>query len=378
MLESLLTTIHATPHMMTMNFAGAGSQALAWLHSVGGSSRTILEATDRYVPTSLIEAVGYTPEKFTSVEVGEALATHAYKRARYLAKPELPVFGVGCTATIATDRAKKGDHRCVVSIADSLGLTSYELVLVKGTRDRQGEEDLVSCLILYAIAEASGIYDLPVLPLVEGEAVQQTFTPTSELLELLEGKVQWLKIESNGALQTGNILSNVALLSGSFNPLHEGHKELSKASSEHLGQDVIFEIPLINADKPPLEPLVLRKRAVQFLGFDTLVLSRAPFFQQKASLYPNSTFVLGADTAERLVAPRYYSDSLEKMRQALEDLRQKGTHFLVAGRSSKGDFKTLEDIAIPPAYTDIFDEIPQDKFHMDISSTDIRAKLDKS
>jgi hypothetical protein len=49
MLE-FLTAIHATPHMMTMNFAGAGAQALAWLHSVGGSSRTILEATDRYVP----------------------------------------------------------------------------------------------------------------------------------------------------------------------------------------------------------------------------------------------------------------------------------------------------------------------------------------
>ncbi len=378
MLESLLTSIHATPQMMTMYFAGAGSQALAWLHSVGGSSRTILEATDRYVPTSLIEAVGYTPEKFTSVEVGEALATHAFKRARHLAKPELPVFGVGCTATIATDRAKKGDHRCVVSIADPLGLTSYELVLVKGPRDRQGEEDLVSWLILYAITEACGIYDLPALSLVEGESIKQTFKPITELSELFEGKSQWLKIEPNGTLQTGDTLSNVALLSGSFNPLHEGHKELSKVASLHLNQDVIFELPLINADKPPLEPLVLRKRAVQFLGFDTLVLSRAPFFNQKANLYPDSTFVLGADTAERLVAPRYYSDSPEKMQLALGGLRQKGSRFLVAGRSSKGDFKTLEDIAIPPEFIDIFDEIPQNKFHMDVSSTDIRAKLAKS
>jgi hypothetical protein len=327
------------------------------------------------VPSSLIEAVGYTPEKFTSVEVGEALAKHAYQRARHLAKPELPVFGVGCTATIATDRAKKGDHRCVVSICDPLGLTSYELVLLKGARDRQGEEDLVSWLILYAIAEACGVYHLPTLSLVEGEEVKQTFIPVAELASLLEGKNQWLKIEPNGTLQTGHTLSKVALLSGSFNPLHEGHKELSKVASEHLKQDVIFELPLINADKPPLEPLVLRKRAVQFLGFDTLMLSRAPFFNQKAELYPNSTFVLGADTAERLVAAKYYGDSLENMRQALSDLRQKGSRFLVAGRSSKGDFKTLSDIAIPRDYLDMFDEIPQDRFHMDISSTVIRAKL---
>jgi nicotinic acid mononucleotide adenylyltransferase len=350
---------------------------LAWLHSVGGSSRTVLEATDRYVPSSLIEAVGYTPEKFTSVEVGEALAKHAFARARKLAKPETPVFGVGCTATIATDRAKKGDHRCVVSICDPFGLTSYELVLFKGTRDRQGEEDLVSWLILYAIAEACGVYDLPKLVLVQGETVQQTFIPTSELAELLEGKTQWLKIEPNGNLQTGNVLPSTALLSGSFNPLHEGHKELSKVASTHLGNDVVFELPLINADKPPLDPLVLRKRAVQFLGFDTLLLSRAPFFHQKADLYPNSTFVLGADTAERLVAPKYYSDSVEKMYQALEILRQKGATFLVAGRTSKGDFKTLEDIAIPTTFLAMFDEIPQEHFQMDISSTEIRKNIER-
>lgn len=378
MLEPLLTAIHATPHMMTMNFAGAGAQALAWLHSVGGSSRTLLEATDRYVPSSLIEAVGYTPEKFTSVEVGEALATHAFKRARHLAKPEVPVFGLGCTATIATDRAKKGDHRCVVSIADPLGVTSYELVLVKGARERQGEEDVVSWLILYAIAEACGIYDLPILPLVDGEAIKQSFTPVNELSELLEGKAQWLKIEPHGALQTGDRLPNVALLSGSFNPLHEGHKELSKVASQHLGQDVMFELPLVNADKPPLEPLVLRKRAMQFLGFDTLILSRAAFFHQKAHLYPDSTFVLGADTAERLVAPKYYGDNSEKMQQALEDIRQKSGRFLIASRSSKGELKTLQDIAIPKAYIGMFDDIPREAFYMDISSTEIRKTLGTS
>ena len=58
LLTELLTAVHATPHMMVMNFAGAGAEALAWLHSVGGSSRTILEATDRYVQTSFIEATG--------------------------------------------------------------------------------------------------------------------------------------------------------------------------------------------------------------------------------------------------------------------------------------------------------------------------------
>jgi hypothetical protein len=375
MLETLLTAIHATPHMMTLNFAGAGSQALAWLHSVGGSSRTILEATDRYVPTSLIEAVGFIPEKFTSVEVGEALAKNAYHRARQLAKPEVPVFGVGCTATIATDRAKKGEHRCVVSVYDPFGVTSYELVLVKGTRDRQGEEDLVSLLMLSAIAEACGIYDLPDLPLVENEVVQQTFTPTLELSKLISGEIPWLLINPDGSFQRGETLANIALLSGSFNPLHQGHKKLAEVSGHDLSREVFFELPLINAEKPPLEPLLLRKRAVQFLGFAPLILSRAPLFNQKAKMYPKSTFILGADTAARLVAPRFYKDDPTLMMQALEDVRQQGGRFLVAGRSSKDDFTTLEDIAIPAGYAEMFSEIPESSFHMDISSTELREKF---
>jgi Cytidylyltransferase-like len=382
-LEKLLTAIHATPHMMTMDFAGAGSQALAWLHSVGGSSRTVLEATDRYIPTSLAEAVGYMPEKFTSVETGNALAKHAFERAKKLAglnatRPGTPVFGVGCTATIATDRAKKGDHRCVVSICDSLGTLSYELVITKGARDRQGEENLVSLLILNAIAEASGIFDIDDLPLAQGEEVTRAFIPAPKLSRLISGELNWLAIAPDGSLTTGKTLPNLAVLSGSFNPLHEGHKKLSVVASQLLNKDVVFELPLINAEKAPIDLAEARKRAVQFLGFDTLLLSRSPLFDQKAEFYPNSTFILGADTAARLVAPRFYGDDVEKMKGSLEHLRSKGAKFLVAGRSSKDDFKTLDDIEIPINYREMFSEIPESAFKMDISSTELRKKMAES
>jgi nicotinic acid mononucleotide adenylyltransferase len=364
--------------MMTMDFAGAGSQALAWLHSVGGSSRTILEATDRYIPTSLAEAVGHMPEKFTSVETGNALAKHAFERAKKLAKPGTPVFGVGCTATIATDRAKKGDHRCVVSVCDSLGTLSYELVITKGARDRQGEENLVSLLILNAIAEASGVFDIDELPLAQGEKIQRVFLPAPELSKLMSGELNWLLIAPDGSFTTGESLPNLAVLSGSFNPLHEGHKKLSVVASQQLGKDVVFELPLINAEKAPIDLAEARKRAVQFLGFDSLLLSRAPLFDQKAVFYPNSTFILGADTAARLVSPRFYGNTIAGVEESLEHLRSLGATFLVAGRSSKDDFKTLDDIEVPAAYRDMFLEIPEDSFKMDISSTELRKKMAKS
>ena len=61
-LESVIEDLHQTPHMLVYEFAGAGVQALAWLHAVAGSSATILEANDRYSKKSFIESAGFEPE----------------------------------------------------------------------------------------------------------------------------------------------------------------------------------------------------------------------------------------------------------------------------------------------------------------------------
>ncbi|MCA9835987.1 MAG: hypothetical protein KC422_03705 [Trueperaceae bacterium] len=376
MLTELLTAVHATPHMMVMNFAGAGAEALAWLHSVGGSSRTILEATDRYVQTSFIEATGFEPESYTSVAAAKALAHHAFTRARYLAREDKPVFGLGCTATIATDRQKRGDHRVAIAVEDALGYSTYELVITKGARDRAGEESLVSWLILYAVAEACGVFDLPELPLVKGEQVLMVFEPAAELERLSKAELEFVVLEPEGRLST-TVPENLAILSGSFNPLHDGHRQLAEVAAQQLGEDAYFELSLTNADKAPIDLAVARKRAVQFLGLDHLILSRAPLFNDKARLFKGTTFIIGADTASRLINPKYYQSKPEAFHAAFEALRQDGASFLVAGRSRQGDFQTLDDIAIPPDFRDLFSEVPKNSFHMDISSTELRNKFAK-
>ena len=45
---------------LVYEFTGAGSLALAWLHSVAGSSRLLLEACDRYSAHSLGDLLGRT------------------------------------------------------------------------------------------------------------------------------------------------------------------------------------------------------------------------------------------------------------------------------------------------------------------------------
>ena len=60
---NLIQQIHSAGVKLVYEFTGAGSLALTWLHSVGGSSRTVLEATDRYAFASLTDLLGHPPTK---------------------------------------------------------------------------------------------------------------------------------------------------------------------------------------------------------------------------------------------------------------------------------------------------------------------------
>jgi Cytidylyltransferase-like len=163
-----------------------------------------------------------------------------------------------------------------------------------------------------------------------------------------------------------------ALLPGSFNPIHAGHWCLRTAAAQHLGVEVDFELSIHNVDKPALPVETALQRARQFTGRARLWLTRAPTFLEKARLFPGTVFVVGADTAERILAPRYYRDSAA-LQAALDNIRQLGCSFLVAGRvDERGCLRALEHLTVPPDYADLFRGLPD--FRVDISSTQLRTQ----
>ncbi|HWQ13268.1 MAG TPA: hypothetical protein VNL77_10730 [Roseiflexaceae bacterium] len=372
-IQELIARIHAAPPQLVLEFAGAGSLALYWLHSVGGSSRTVLEATDRYSPRSLADLLGEIPAAFVSEATAREMAARAYRRAMLLSDGSPASLGVACTATIATDRAKRGEHRVWVATQDRREGRSYGLVLRKGARDRAGEETVVSQLVLRALLAACAIDAPAPLDLLAGEVVEEGHAPAVDpLAQLLEGAVRSVTVAADGQMVADAPVRG-GLLSGSFNPLHAGHERLAQAAAVVLGQPVAFELPVVNADKPPLGYAELVRRLAQFRGRHMVVLSRAPLFVEKAALFPGCTFVLGYDTAVRLVDPAYYGGEAGRD-AALAAIRARGCRFLVAGRVADGVFRTLADVAIPPEFADLFRAIPEHVFRADISSSEIRAQ----
>jgi hypothetical protein len=188
---------------------------------------------------------------------------------------------------------------------------------------------------------------------------------------LLSGLLATLTIPPQGAPR-GDEPPHGALLSGAFNPLHHGHEGMAAAAAALSGAPVAFELAVVNADKGALTGDEIRRRAEQFAGRHTLVLSRAPLFVQKAALYPGRAFVIGYDTAARVVAPRYYGGEAG-MLAALAALRDAGCSFIVAGRLSEGRFHTLADLPVPAAFAPLFTPIPEALFRADVSSSALRV-----
>ncbi|MFN8481694.1 MAG: hypothetical protein U0768_01385 [Anaerolineae bacterium] len=373
-LKLAIEGIHSRGIRLVYEFAGAGSLALAWLHAVPGSSRTLLEATDRYAAVSLADLLGKSPTKKVSAATAAGMAMAAYRRAMTLTDGVEPCLGLACTAALVTDRARRGADHCWIAVQGPSLLTMYAVGMTKGARGRVEEENLVSRVTLRALADAYGVAVPISLHLLEGEAISTlTEAVADPISQLVAGDLATVLVTPDGEQRPDAHVAGAVILSGAFNPLHIGHERLAAAASDFLRLPALFELPVLNADKAPLGYAEIERRLAQFRWRYSVVLSRAALFIAKAQLYRRCVFVVGYDTAVRLVAPRYYGGA-DQRDAALGAIRREGCRFLVAGRLVDGVFQGLADIAIPDGFADLFLALPERLFREDISSTEIRAK----
>lgn len=200
-----------------------------------------------------------------------------------------------------------------------------------------------------------------------------------ELL-LADERAKFLAVGELGVHQ-----SDLAIMPGSFNPLHRAHQEMLQLAVEKSGRNVAFEIAVTNVDKSPLDFKDVEFRLSQFASNDAVWVSNAPTFEQKAELFPNSTFVVGADTMLRIINPKYYRGSKDAMLKSLESIRSRGCQFLAFGRAvsenyvrqpERLDDDFLVDFQLPKIIGEVTTWVTQSEFRIDLSSTELREKRD--
>ena len=296
---------------------GGGSSALNALLTTPGASHFVRDAHIPYSPEALERFLGEAPAPSVSPATARALAEKAFFQGLEESGKKFPTLGISCTAALQTDRVRRGADRAFICIKTAQAEKLYSLHFSATFRAEQ--EALLSDWLLVLIAQAVGAERELMLP-------------------------------------------------GSFNPFHQGHGRLLGAAEEITGLRGVFGLSASNVDKPDIPEEEVARRAAAIRDIP-VAWTRAPRFAQKAEQFQKTTFVLGYDTAGRLLD---YAQSGEWERfQTLE------TQFLVAGRAEGDRFLTLNDLELPAGFEPLFEAVPESLFHEDISSTDLRESEDQ-
>lgn len=375
--KTLIQRIHNSPLRLVIASAGGGSRAISDLLSVPGASKTMLEAVVPYSAAAQDAFLGGAPDQYCSQATARAMAMVAFQRARDWDKDENPLtlLGVGCTASLASDRPKRGAHRLHVAVQTATSTRVASLQLNKEARSREEEESLCAAIILNQIAsayegmtgETIGNLNLDLLP---GEEI---------LSDSAEARASWAQLLLN---ETGRAASSSrsnmperVVFPGSFNPMHDGHRKMIDIASEMLKEPVALEISITNVDKPPLDFLEIRRR-LQQIGDYPVWLTDAPTFLDKTWVFQDVTFIVGADTILRIADPAYYENNRDYLRDAIAEFAASGCRFLVFGRMIGGRFTTLDDLKLPRDLRELCVGVPESAFREDLSSTELRTDAD--
>ena len=354
-----VSALHDSSYQGVVFVTGGGASLLTSLLAVPGASRTLLDAQIPYGYSALSELLGTGIGRACSDLTARAMAVKAFERALGLGASPTRAFGFGLTAAIATSRVKRG--RCLAHIAlHTHDFTSAWGLELPQDGSRADQEEMVRAAGLDSLTRGLGLQEKgPSLAVLS-----QTAQASTDELSLFCGAVDFLG-------EPGEVV-----FPGSFNPCHEGHREMRSVAERILAMRVSFELCIRSLDKTPIDYISLRERLAQF-GTDSVLVTSLPRFVDKAErLRPAGGlwFVVGVDTIKRIASLDYYELREYERDQVIARMAQRGDRFLVFGRlSEEGVFATLESLAIPVKLAKLCRSVAESDFRFDLSSTDLRA-----
>lgn len=375
--------------------AGAGLQKRLW--DVPGCSSFLVGCGFPYDTKKTEKILGHKPESFVSKETSIELAMAAYMEAYNPDDNVDDVIGIGLTASVASLKAHRGEHRVIVTALSNKKCITKSVVIQKGDASyRLADGEIADELGELALLEVLG------LPAVASSNINSNLLEShteeisnEELTNIIMSR-PYLKVDGtrgiyerplldltshklDGTIEKSKIPSHRVIYNpGTFNPLHYGHIEAASAARERRINDICFDVDLIYTTcinplhKPMAMATDLLQKISQMKGKNFLLTKDDGLFLDKARTNPRAGFVLGADALLNMLNPKWYADptDIEKM---LEEFIELNVKFYIIGRVIDGKFITLDDIKdIYPIVKGYWSQFCSVSGRWDISSTELR------
>lgn len=349
--------------------AGAGIQSRLW--GIPGASQFLEGATFPYSKEGMTRFLGYCPEKFVSQRTAIDMAISAYLLASN-GDPSITPIGLGLTASVATLKEHRGEHKvCVAAITRTQALYA-EVVLPKGTgNDARGLDGRFSDEVALEVLLKSAGVELN-LPSWQATQIQDVMP---------EARASFFErpfFRRDGTRLQAPVSQGLTMFPGAFNPPHEGH-------FYNADESVVFQITantprtvpqgVDEASVPHKAPLALGDMLDRLYWLrgkrDSLFLENSGTFLEKARQFPGTLFIIGSDTMSRILDPKWGHE----VAPTLQEFHQLGVRFRVSMRNYDNHREILEGARVPERFWPMFQELPPSPYAT-LSSTKVReAKL---
>lgn len=381
--------LHESPYRVVLAITGGGSEVVGELLRHGNGSATVLDAVIPYSTNAMDRFLGMKPDKYCSEKTARAMAMVAYQRALELSKDsnglvDPNVIGIGATCKLKTTNERKGRKHEIHVAIQTFRKTGVNTLEITVDRTRQEEEKIAASLIFNVLARYCGVTDIDFpdgIQLGEIEEILEKYSSVSRHIGDVLKQQNYSQNNPYGTIGMARINFNELeppkeirlVFPGSFDPCHKNHVFMARWASKRYNKPVHFEISLKNVDKPPIDFISLSQRLdslrehkdEDFMG--DVYLTNAPLFMQKVTLFPNATFIVGADTINRIFDAKYYR-GIADMSIVLGHFRENNVRFMVFHRKSV-------ELTIDPDLLEVCEIVSLDEYEDDgMSSTEIRNK----